>query len=232
MPNHSARTSEIPATRFSGHRPGETESLTLAWAAPLERQLVIALAIQEGRQTMNLRTMPRAELVVVRGRGGRIAGWAGVDVGSDPEHPELFSQFVYPAFRGRGLGGLLEHVWWTYLDREGCTTAFMRMELDTNEALVSRRLATGYYRVVSKEELGSRFVSACHRCELFGSACTRQIFLAIDVRMALAASTQSRGHLDVTALPMRILARPGRDKQLPPRARHRFTPATEAEAMQ
>jgi hypothetical protein len=29
---------------------------------------------------------------------------------SDPERPELFSQFVYPEFRGVGLGALLEHV--------------------------------------------------------------------------------------------------------------------------
>jgi len=185
---------------------GPLEPLTLAWADRRERELVIGLAMKEGRQTMNLRTMPGAELVVLRRWDGRFAGWAGVDVRSDADHPELFSQFVYPEFRGLGLGALLEHVWWAVLDHVGCKRGFMRMELATNDALCERRLASDYYRVATAEELGPRFVGACRRCELFGNACTRQVFLEVDVQKALAASTRSRGRLDVTALPIRFLA--------------------------
>lgn len=185
---------------------GPLEPLTLAWADRRERELIIGLALKEGRQTMNLRTMPGAELLVLRRWNGQFAGWAGVDVRSNPEHPELFSQFVYPEFRGLGLGGLLEHVWWAVLDHVGCARGFMRMELATNDELYERRLAAGFYRVVTAEELGPRFVGACRKCELFGKACTRQVFLEVDVRKALAASTRSRGHLDITALPIRFLA--------------------------
>lgn len=204
MKPHLARIPDF--TTAHGTDPGGAalEPLTLAWADRRERERIIGLAMREGRQTMNLRTMPGAELVVLRRRDGRFAGWAGLDVRSDPEHPELFSQFVYPAFRGMGLGGLLEHVWWSYLDHAGCATGFMRMELDTNDSLCKRRLGSGHYRVVTEKELGSRFVGACRKCELFGNACGRQIFLAVDVRKALAASIRARGALDVTALPMRI----------------------------
>jgi hypothetical protein len=179
--------------------------LILAWADTQERQKVISLAFQEGRQTMNLRTMPNAELVVLRRSNGEFAGWAGVDVKTDPALPELFSQFVYPQFRGFGLGGLLEHFWWTYLDSQRCPTGFMRMELDSNQTLVERRLGSGYCRQVAPEQLGPRFVAACRRCELFGAACGRQVFLAVDVRKALAASARARGQLDIDSLPMRIV---------------------------
>jgi hypothetical protein len=181
-----------------------SEALILAWADGQERESVMALARQERRQTMNLRTMPGAELVVLRRLNGKFAGWAGVDVGSDRAHPEVFSQFVYPQFRGMGLGALLEHFWWAYLDSKGCSVGFMRMELDSNETLVERRLSSGYCREISPEELGPRFVGACHRCELFGVACRRQIFLAVDVRNALAACRRSRGTFDIGSLPMRI----------------------------
>lgn len=182
------------------------EPLTLAWADRRDRELIIGLASKAGRQTMNLRTMPGAELVVLRRWDGRYAGWAGVDIRSDPDHPELFSQFVYPEFRGLGLGGLLEHVWWTVLDRAGRKSGFMRMELDTNDALCKRRLASSYYREATADELGPRFVGACRKCELFGRACGRQIFLEVDVRKALAASVRLRGHLDLSALPLRFFA--------------------------
>jgi ribosomal protein S18 acetylase RimI-like enzyme len=181
------------------------EALTLAWADDCEKQQVIRLAAIEARQTMNLRTMPGARLVVLRRPHGGFAGWAGVDADSDPERPELFSQYVYPRYRGQGLGALLEHVWWAYLDLRGCATAYMRMELDSNNELVERRCASGYYRKMSPQDLGRKFVRACRNCELFGNPCRRQVFLGVDVKMALAASLRARGPIDIDALPIRIL---------------------------
>jgi len=159
-----------------GIRPGE-EPLTLAWADGRERQQVISLAASEGRQTMNLRTMPYAKLVVLRRPQGGFAGWAGMDADSDPRCPELFSQYVYPEYRGRGLGALLEHVSWAWLDSRGCRTAYMRTELDSSGELFKRARASGY---------------------------CRQAFLAVDVRTALAASIAARGPLDIDALPIRV----------------------------
>lgn len=181
-----------------------SETLILAWADRPARERVIALALQERRQTMNLRTKPGAELVVVRRLNGEFAGWAGVDVDTDPAYPEVFSQFVYPRFRGMGLGALLEHLWWAYLDSRACAVGYMRMELDSNETLVKRRLSSGYCRQVAVEGLAPRFVRSCHGCELFGAPCRRQIYLAVDVRKALAACVEARGDLDIDSLPMSV----------------------------
>ena len=159
-----------------GIRPGE-EPLTLAWADDRERQQVISLAASEGRQTMNLRTMPYAKLVVLRRPQGGFAGWAGMDADSDPKCPEVFSQYVYREYRGRGLAALLEHVSWAWLDSRGCRTAYMRTELDSSGGLFKRGRASGY---------------------------CRQVFLAVDVRTALAASIAARGPLDIDALPIRV----------------------------
>jgi GNAT superfamily N-acetyltransferase len=186
-----------------GIRPG-LEPLTLAWAYGRERQTVVSLAATEGRQTMHLRTMPGAKLVVLRRPLGGIAGWAGVDADSDPKRPEVFSQYVYPEYRGRGLRALLEHVWWAYLDQRGCTTAYMRVELDSHADLFRHRLKSGYCRNISPEELGRKFVWACRHCELYGQPCRRQGFLAVDVQRALAASIRERGPLDLGALPIRV----------------------------
>src|SRR5262245_13540013 len=182
--------------------------LTLAWADGRERQRVIGLAAREGRQTMNLRTMPGAELVVLRRPDGEFAGWTGVDVRSDPQRPELFSQFVYPEFRGVRLGALLEHVWWAYLARHGCSTGYMRMELESNHTLFEHRLNSGYCREITRQELGPRFVGACCNCELFGAACREQVYLAVDVEAALSASNRSRGPLDIGSLPLRLAVAP------------------------
>jgi GNAT superfamily N-acetyltransferase len=159
-----------------GIRPGE-EPLTLAWADGRERQQVISLAASEGRQTINLRTMPYAKLVVLRRPQGGFAGWVGMDADSDPKCPELFSQHVYREYRGRGLGALLEHVGWAWLDSRGCRTAYMRMEVHDGGDLFKRGRAPG---------------------------CLRQAFAAVDVRSALAASIAARGPLDLEALPLRV----------------------------
>ncbi len=184
------------------------ETLTLAWASSEERKRIIDLSIQERRQTMNLRTRKGAEVVVLRQPDERLVGWTGVDIKTDPVRPELFSQFVYPQFRGFGLGGLLEHFWWAYLDSHGYSTGFMRMELDSNQTLVERRLHSGYCRRATPEELGQQFVTACRNCELFGTVCHLQIFLAVDVQTALADRRRASGPLDINSLPLRIAVEP------------------------
>jgi hypothetical protein len=182
----------------------QASPVTLAWADSAERELVVALARQAARQTMNLRTMPQARLVVLRQAGAGLAGWAGMDIAHDPQRPELFSQFVAPAFRGRGLGAILEHVWWTWLHRCGATVAYMRMEADSNAALLEKRLRLPFYRLVPERELDVRFVDDCRRCELYGRDCRRAAFLAVDVGQALAHSLQHLPVLDLDALPLRV----------------------------
>ena len=74
--------------------------ITLTWADSRLRRRVIDLATEKGMQTTYLTRMPHAKIAVLSCADGRIAGWAGMDVETDPEHPEVFSGFVYPEFRG------------------------------------------------------------------------------------------------------------------------------------
>jgi len=203
LPRPTQGTDQPPT---AGLRRGT--KLTLAWADHAQRQRIMELATSEGRQTMNLRTMPGAKLAVLTLPDGRFAGWTGMDAETHPERPEVFSQFVYPPYRGLGLGALLEHVWWAYLSAWGCNTAYMRMEFDSNQRLFEHRLASGYCREATAAELGERFVSACRGCELYGRHCTTQAFLAVNVERALAESVERRGPLDICQLPLKFRIAP------------------------
>ncbi len=192
---------------------GGNATLTLAWADSRQRTRVVELAKSEGRQTMNLRTMPQAKLAVLIRPDGHFVGWAGMDAETHPDRPEVFSQFIYPNYRGFGLGALLEHVWWAYLSAWGCKTAYMRMELDDNEQLYRHRLASGYCRVAKATELGDRFLTACRGCELYGDSCRSQAYLAVNVERALAESVKRRGPLDICHFPIRLrITPPHRDR--------------------
>jgi hypothetical protein len=99
---------------------------------------------------------------------------------------------------------VVEHVGWAYLDQRGCSTAYMRMELDHHGDLFKSGRESGYSRQISPEEVGRKFVWACRHCELYGDPCRRQAFLAVDVQRALAASIRERGPLDLETLPLRV----------------------------
>lgn len=188
----------------SGKKMSSRTKITLAWADNRQRHRIIDLAAEAGLQTTSLRNLPQAKLVMLRCEDGRIAGWAGMDVETDPEHPEVFSGFVYPEFRRLGLGALLEHVWWAYISAWGCKTAFMRMECGSGQRLVSYWLETGYCRQASDSRLSRQFTGACHICDLFGAACAGNSYLMVDVEKALTASIQRTGPLDICRLPIRF----------------------------
>src|SRR5262245_64089229 len=64
---------QIPFIKIA--RKWDAEPLTLAWADSREQERVNVLAVRAGRQTMNLRRMPGAKLVVLRRSDGQFAGW-------------------------------------------------------------------------------------------------------------------------------------------------------------
>lgn len=188
-------------------KPGFTSALsrkriTLAWANDRERRRVIDIATKAGLETTCLRCMPRAKLVVLRCADGGIAGWAGMDAESDPEHPEVFSGFVQPRFRGLGLGALLEHTWWAYIAAWGYKTAYLRMECGSGQRLLSRWLDTGYCR--RAKESRPHAYGACRICALLGNECAGNPFLVVDVAQALAVNVQRMGPLDICSLPIRF----------------------------
>lgn len=146
--------------------------------------------------------MSKAKLVVLRCLDGGFAGWAGMDVETNPGRPLLFSHFLYPEYRGLGLGALLEHVWWAYLSAWGCKIGYQHLESGSSKRLLKHKRTIEYCRQLMKQENVARQVEACHICELYDGGCKDQAYLAIDVEKALAASIRQRGPLDICGLPM------------------------------
>lgn len=173
------------------------------------------MASEAGLQTTNLRTMPRAKLAVLRCDDGRYAGWAGMDAETDPAHPEVFSGFIRPEFRGIGLGALLEHVWWAYISAWGCKTALIRLDCDCERRLVAFWLKTGYCRLALSSDLGRQSLGACRLCELFDSECVGNPYLVVNVEKALAVSKQRMGPLDICSLPIRFCIDTSGDRRIP-----------------
>ena len=178
--------------------------ITLTWADSRLRRRVIDLATEKGMQTTCLTRMPHAKIVVIRCADGRIAGWAGMDAETDPQHPEVFSGFVCPEFRGLGFGMLLEHVWWAYLSAWGYKTAFMRMECGAAQRLVSHWLETGYCRTTFDDTPARPSQETCRVCELFATTCSGSPYLVVDVERALAVSVRRTGPMDICRLPLRL----------------------------
>ncbi|MEJ2591202.1 MAG: GNAT family N-acetyltransferase [Candidatus Thiodiazotropha sp.] len=178
--------------------------ITLTWADSHLRRRVIDLATETGMQTTYLTRMPHAKIAVLCCADGRIAGWAGMDVETDPEHPEVFSGFVCPEFRGLGLGTLLEHVWWAYLSAWGYKTAYMRMECGAGQRLVRHWLETGYCRPTFDDTPATPFQESCRVCELFAATCSGCPYLVVDVEKALAVSVRRTGPVDICRLPLRL----------------------------
>ena len=196
-----------PRSKLRSHIAGKACNrlrITLTWADSRLRRQVIDLAMEKGMQTTYLTRMPHAKIAVLSCADGRIAGWAGMDVETDPEHPEVFSGFVCPEFRGLGLGMLLEHVWWAYLSAWGYKTAYMRMECGAGQRLVRHWLETGYCRPTFDDTPATPFQESCRICELFAATCSGSPYLVVDVDKALAISVRRTGPMDICRLPLRL----------------------------
>ena len=187
-------------------RPPTQNKFTLEWAEPDLVDDIIALMSAAERQTMNVRTGADPKMLVCRSEGEPI-GWAGLDVATWPDYPELFSLYLYPPFRRYTIGLLLETARWKYLDSLGIEVAYGRMELATNFRLFRYRLSTGLFQARDREEFPKEWVERCQTCELFGKQCTQQRFIAIDVKRALASGEARIGEFDVQDLPRPFVLR-------------------------
>lgn len=178
--------------------------LILDWADHLQRQKIIDLAEQMGRQTAHLRSLPEAKLAILRFPDGELVGWAGMNTEAKHDSPKLFSHFIYPQYRGLKLGRLLEHVWWAYLAAWGYKIGYLNLEQGNSKRLLKYRLTTKHCPHLTEQSKSTRQKNACLHCEL--KYCDRkgQTYHAIDVEKALAARVRSMGKLDICKFPIRI----------------------------
>ena len=195
------KTAELYAIGGGGEAPLlPSYQFSLEWAGPEVIDELLARMRSEERQTMNLRTGVDPKMLVCR-YDGRPVGWAGLDLATSPEFPELFSLFLYPRFRRYTIGLLLETARWKYLDSQGVSVAYGRMELATNFRLFRYRLSTGLFSARAPEDFPDDWRARCKGCELYGKQCTEQRYIAIDVKQALASGEARIGPVDLDDLP-------------------------------
>jgi GNAT superfamily N-acetyltransferase len=143
-----------------------------------DKRFIVDRLRRLGRQTMNVRTMPDYEMLVLRDlEREAIVGWQGLDYRHRPGMAEIFSLQVDPAYRGLGLGLVLEHVAACRLLESAVPFAMVRMDRAGNGDLVRWRLETGCWIEATPDTLDGEFLRACLGCELHGQSCTQQIYL-------------------------------------------------------
>lgn len=160
-----------------------------------EKQQILNIMLSAGRQTMNLRLMPFAKLLVLRNADQEIVGWMGVDYEYNQTFPETFSLFIHPSYRNRQLSLVLKHAVYSILLAQGIHTSYSRMEASSNQKLIQYNLASGFYRELKKSEMPVHWQGMCTQCELYGKSCQSQIYLAADVVGLLAALDLRLGKL-------------------------------------
>ena len=181
-------------------------SFEIAWADETTTREIMAMMRDKRRQTMNLRLMKTARLIVLRTWTARsIIGWAGLDCGYTPGRAEIFSLFLDEAFRAYTLHSVLDLTRSAYLLKQGVTHAYTRIEMTTNRDWSKKRQEMGTHTHVPIEELPSEYVSLCHKCELFQHECTEQAYFRVDLqKLNEVCANRLQRAIDPDSLPIRF----------------------------
>ena len=147
-----------------------------------EKNSIMRKIIKQSRQTMNLRLAPAALLISLFDRNNsEIAGWIGLDYQYNPKFPEVFSLFIIPKYRNNHLSLILRHAAYSILKAQGIKKAYVRMESFNNPTLVDYNTSSGFYRILSPNEIDPQWKKMCCHCELYGVVCKSQVYLEVDV---------------------------------------------------
>lgn len=150
-------------------------------ATSLEKELIMKLMMSKNRQTMNLRLMSNAKLLLLQNTDNIIVGWAGVDYEFNPKFPETFSLFIMPNYRKKRLSLILKHALYSILHFNGISKAYIRMEAMQNKSLMAHNLKTGAYYLLNGDEIDDAWKENCLKCELYKNSCQSQSYLEVDV---------------------------------------------------
>lgn len=151
-----------------------------------------------GRQTMNLRKMPDAEMLSLRdmSQGEKLIGWCGISTRFNPDYPEFFSLHLEVEYRSFLLGILLDYARAKYTMSQGFDFAFLRMTRDQSSRLLQNRRESGCYELMNPENLDPGYRDLCQSCELFGNKCAERDFLKINLPLLVAFGERRLGRID------------------------------------
>jgi hypothetical protein len=150
----------------------------VALASDEERAEIMTRMSVLHRQTMNLRTMDRANLLRMRegSKHGAVVAWAGFVLRDAPGvQAELFSLYVEESHRSFLLGLYLETLRAELVQRSGVRRALVRMDSASNSLLLEYRTRNRLLTVA--DDLANEVVAECRTCSLYGTHCTAQSYL-------------------------------------------------------
>ena len=179
-------------------------------AHPYEKEHIMKIMLGEHRQTMNLRVMPTAKLVLLQDPyyNNKIVGWMGFDYQHNPQFPETFSLFLTPNYRGIHLSLILKHAVYSILDFRGITKSYIRMEASHNQRLIDHNTDSGFYRILSPSEINPEWQSMCFQCELYQKKCVSQAYLEVDITKLITSLNNKFGKLLDMYFPKSISLKP------------------------
>lgn len=176
-------------------------------ATSLEKEFIMKIMMSENRQTMNLRLMPNAKLLLLQDKDNDSAtvGWAGVDYEFNPKFPETFSLFIMPDYRKKRLSLILKHALYSILHFKGFTKAYIRMEAMQNTNLMEHNLKTGAYHLLNAGEINNSWKENCFKCELYNNSCQSQSYLEVDVLRLFNYCNNKLGTLSDVNFPKSVI---------------------------
>jgi hypothetical protein len=164
-------------------KPEDVLTLNLDWATESEKQMIISLNQKDGRQTMNLRLMKTAKLIVLKDPTdqNKIVGWTGFDIEHNPKYPELFSLYLDPKYEEVSDVGLaLSHIKYSYLMSLGFKKVYGRVQMDKNNERLAFRVKLGINEIVDPAD-HQDWVSYCKKCDLYKKTCMEQAYFIINL---------------------------------------------------
>lgn len=171
----------------------------LDWLEPDDRPKFISFLKRHKRQTMNARLMTSAHIVNATYQG-RVIGCGGLDLHYFKDYPEMFSLFVLPEFRSRGVGMALELARYQLAIRNGFKSVYIRVESQEAASLSQYRKNNSYFSFVEPEREGYR--ELCRYCEYYRKSCAEQRFMRIDLAGRMQQIVGALGQFEELPLDM------------------------------
>lgn len=169
------------------------------------KNIVVALKLM-GRQTMNFRTMPDTQALVLidNENQDKIIGWHGFVLNGDHGISEKFSLHLEPNYRNFLLGLALETVLYKYLHSKDVIFSIIRMNRSETPSLLDYRMKTGVVKPMHSEDFPESWLNKCDGCELYKKNCMEQDFFEADVIKGIALGEKRLGPINFIQLPVQI----------------------------
>ena len=120
----------------------------------------------------------------------------------------MFSLFVLPEFRGKGVGMALELARYMHAIQYGVKTLYIRLESRGASSLLEYRKDNHCFTFVEPDS--EDYIGLCRHCEYYQKRCEEQRFMRIDVQGRIKQIIRKIGPIDALPKKMDFISNPAR----------------------